>query len=144
MKRLVLISLLIGSLLMICIIPCSDDSSATPNSGYTVSFDAGGGTGSMDGLTDFVGNLYLPECGFTAPPDMEFRCWLVGGENKDPYDMITITEDTVITALWTGVVNVDESKTSDDDNDPNLWITGVIVDAVIITAVIAFVCLRRR
>ena len=98
----------------------------------------------MDELTDFSGNLYLPECEFTAPPDMEFRCWLVGGENKNPYDMITITEDTEITALWTGVVNVNGSETSDNDDDPNLWVAGMIVDAIIIAAVIAFICLRKH
>ena len=42
----------------------------------------------------------LPECDFTAPENKEFKAWSVNGEEKAVGDVITINEDTEITATW--------------------------------------------
>lgn len=51
---------------------------------------------------DFVkGSTYkLPECIFEAPENKEFKAWSVNGEEKAVGDVITINEDTEITATW--------------------------------------------
>ena len=72
----------------------------------SVSIVAGDGTGSLDPETVVPGAEYLlPECTFTAPGNMIFIAWSVQiGENdpvsKNPGEFITLTDDTVITAVW--------------------------------------------
>ena len=64
---------------------------------YTVSFDAGEGSGEMANVTVIEGNTYtLPECSFTAPAKHEFYEWTLG----EPGANVTITGNTTITALW--------------------------------------------
>ena len=147
MKRSVLLALLIGSLLTICLIQPSEYSSGSPDSGYTVSFNADGGTGTMEELTGIEGDFFLPECGFTAPPDMKFVCWSVGGENKNPYDKITITEDTEITARWTGIVDldaVDDGAQSDDDDGNLTLVAAMAIAGIVIMIAAAFAFVRRH
>ncbi len=147
MKRSVLLALLTGTLLVVCLVQSSEYSSGSPDSGYTITFNADGGTGTMEELTGMVGDFFLPECGFTAPPDMTFLCWSVGGENKNPYDLIEITEDTEITARWTGIIDLDaaDDGAQSDDDDGNLTLvaaTAVAGVVILIAAVFAFV--RRQ
>ena len=68
--------------------------------GYTVSFDAGTGSGSMLPLVNKYGNITLPECGFTAPDGKMFDAWSVNGERKLPNQTINVTDDVTVTALW--------------------------------------------
>jgi hypothetical protein len=70
------------------------------NATYTVSFDANGGTGTMADVPDIAGEYTLPENGFTAPDGKQFKGWSVGDEELDAGDVITVSEDTVVTALW--------------------------------------------
>jgi hypothetical protein len=47
----------------------------------------------------------LPDCGFTAPAGKEFRSWpvTIGDADpvtRDPGESITVTADTVVTAVW--------------------------------------------
>ncbi|MBQ3967856.1 MAG: InlB B-repeat-containing protein, partial [Lachnospiraceae bacterium] len=64
---------------------------------YTISFDAGGGSGEMANVTVIEGNTFaLPECSFTAPAKHEFYEWTLG----EPGANVTITGNTTITALW--------------------------------------------
>ncbi|MBQ5399312.1 MAG: InlB B-repeat-containing protein [Ruminococcus sp.] len=64
---------------------------------YKVSFSAEGGFGGMKEITAEYGDeLFLPECGFTAPEGMEFDRWEQGAKG----DKITIKSDTVIKAVW--------------------------------------------
>ncbi len=71
---------------------------------YTVSFDAGEGSGEMANVTVIEGNTYtLPECSFTAPEKYEFDTWDLGMPGAN----VTITGNTTITAIW---------KSSIDDN----------------------------
>ena len=61
---------------------------------YTVTFDANGGTGSMDAVTVASGESYdLPECGFTAPEGKQFKAWSVGGTEYAVGTSITVTAD---------------------------------------------------
>ena len=67
---------------------------------YTVSFDGNGGTGTMADVTGISGEYTLPACGFTAPDGQCFKAWLVGGNQKAVGDKITVTANTVVTAVW--------------------------------------------
>ncbi len=63
---------------------------------YTISFDAGGGSGYMDNATVTEGEAYsLPECAFTKE-GYEFEKWNRGMPGAN----VTITGNTTITAVW--------------------------------------------
>ena len=74
-----------------------------PAETFTVSFDANGGSGTMDDMTVEAGEYTLPECGFTAPKDKEFDCWAVGGKEYAEGASITVEADTTLTAQWKDV-----------------------------------------
>ena len=64
---------------------------------WIVSFNAGGGSGTMKEQSVVKGQKYtLPACAFTAPAGKEFDAWDKGA----PGVKIDVTADTVITALW--------------------------------------------
>lgn len=68
---------------------------------YKVRFNPGEGKGTMDEEEFVKGSTYnLPECTFTAPENKEFKAWSVNGKEKAVGDVITINEDTEITATW--------------------------------------------
>ena len=67
----------------------------------TVSFDANGGGGTMTTETVASGDTFLlPVCGFTAPAGKQFKAWKIGSTEYQPGGQITITADTIITAVW--------------------------------------------
>ena len=66
---------------------------------FTVAFDANGGTGEMEDVSTYS-DYRLPECTFIAPEGMGFKAWLVNEVEYQPNDVITITENTTITAVW--------------------------------------------
>ena len=72
--------------------------SAAPT--YTVSFDAHGGSGTMEDVPVVYGEYTLPECTFTPPAGKQFKAWSVGGSEKAVGDKITVTADTTLTAVW--------------------------------------------
>ncbi|MBP5493082.1 MAG: DUF4214 domain-containing protein [Clostridiales bacterium] len=64
---------------------------------FTVSFDANGGSGSMNPITVFEGSsVTLPDCGFIAPEGMEFDGWDKGAVGS----ALVVTSNTVVTAQW--------------------------------------------
>lgn len=66
-----------------------------------VSFDANGGSGTMDPVSVKIGSNYtLPECGFTAPDGKEFAGWTVGGKTREAGQSIKISEDVTVKAKW--------------------------------------------
>ena len=68
---------------------------------FTITFDGNGGSGSMDSVTvKAETNYILPECGFTAPADQEFKAWQIGGTEYKVRDSYTVLGDTEIKALW--------------------------------------------
>ena len=73
----------------------------TVEEGYTVSFAANGGSGTMASFGVKKDSAYtLPACGFTAPTGNVFRAWQVGDTEYAPGDPITVTGDITVTALW--------------------------------------------
>ena len=70
---------------------------------YTVSFAANGGSGTMADVNNVSGEYTLPACGFTAPNGQRFKAWLVGGNEKAVGDKITVSANTVVTAVWENI-----------------------------------------
>lgn len=68
---------------------------------YTLTFDANGGTGTMEDVVVEVGEtIKLPECTFTAPEDKEFSSWLIGEETYDVGDDYTPEDDVTVKATY--------------------------------------------
>ena len=68
---------------------------------FIVTFDANGGTGSMEPVTVEEGSRYvLPACGFTAPAGQEFKAWEIGGVEYNAGDGYVVLGNTEIKALW--------------------------------------------
>ena len=86
----------------------------------TITFNAGAGSGSMDSVTVKAGTNYiLPECGFTAPADQEFKAWEIGGTEYKVGDSYTVNGDTEIKALWENSVITPTTYTVTVSNDGN-------------------------
>ena len=86
----------------------------------TITFNAGGGSGSMDSVTVKAGaNYILPECGFTAPADQEFKAWEIGGTEYKVGDSYTVKGDIEIKALWKNSVITPSTYTVTVSNDGN-------------------------
>ncbi len=68
---------------------------------YTVSFEAGDGSGEMaDAIVDYGSAYVLPACSFTPPEGKEFYRWLLNGELLNVGAEITPTENLSLTAVW--------------------------------------------
>ena len=84
-----------------------------PVTTFTVTFDANGGSGTMESLTLNKGEqLTLPECTFIAPEGKQFDSWLIGSVKYQPGVKITIAGDTLIKASW---VNAEVEPTVDPE-----------------------------
>jgi len=92
----------------------------TPLADCTITFNASGGSGSMDSVTVNAGTIYiLPACGFTAPADQEFKAWEIGGTEYKVGDSYTVLVDTEIKALWENSVITPTTYTVTVSNDGN-------------------------
>ena len=92
----------------------------TPLAECTITFNAGGGSGSMEPVTVKAGTNYiLPECGFTAPTDQEFKAWEISGTEYKVGDTYTVSGDTEIKALWENSVITPTTYTVTVGNDGN-------------------------
>ena len=118
---------------------------AAPNpTTYTVTYDAGKGSGSMDEDTVVSGSQYtLLANKFKAPSGKTFKCWKINGKEYDPGEKITVTSDVTVTAVW-------KTKSTDDldyvpasgDNGPIfLWALLMLSCAV---AAVEFTVRRKR
>ena len=86
----------------------------------TITFNAGGGSGSMEPVAVKAGTNYiLPECSFTAPADQEFKAWEIGGTEYKVGDSYTVLGDTEIKALWENSVITPTTYTVTVGNDGN-------------------------
>ena len=66
-----------------------------------VTYDANGGSGTMEGKTLDKGDKYtLAANGFTAPENQEFKTWEIDGKEVAPDTEITVEKDTVVKAIW--------------------------------------------
>ena len=72
--------------------------------GFTVTFDANGGTGTMADVSGVSGTYNLPANGFTAPAGKRFKCWSVNGAEKAVGATINVTANTTVTAVWETIV----------------------------------------
>lgn len=72
---------------------------------YTVTFDANGGSGAMEAVTQEAGSTYtLPANGFAAATYYEFAGWSVNGvATQAANTQITITGNTTIKAVWSKI-----------------------------------------
>ena len=92
----------------------------TPLADCTITFNASGGSGSMDSVTVNAGTIYiLPACGFTAPADQEFKAWEIGGTEYKVGDSYTVLVDIEIKALWENSVITPTTYTVTVSNDGN-------------------------
>ena len=70
---------------------------------WSIQFAAGheNASGSMRYVKVLKGNEYtLPSCGFGVPEGHSFAGWKVGEETKAAGDIISVSEDMTVTALW--------------------------------------------
>ena len=92
----------------------------TPLADCTITFNAGGGSGSMGPVPVKAGTNYtLPSCGFTAPADQQFKAWGIGGTEYTVGNSYTVNEDTEIKALWENSVITPTTYTVTVGNDGN-------------------------
>ena len=68
---------------------------------YTITFEAGEGTGIMPSVDKGAGSYTLPANGFTAPAGKEFKAWLVDDVEKNQGDVIDVNGNITIKAIWT-------------------------------------------
>ena len=86
----------------------------------TITFNAGGGSGSMDSVTVKAGaNYTLPACGFTAPTDQQFKAWEISGTEYKVGDTYTVNGNTEIKALWENSVITPTTYIVTVSNDGN-------------------------
>lgn len=81
-----------------------DDKDKDPaKSGYTVSFDANGGSGKMESVTGVTGTYTLPDCKFTAPSGHSFAGWALSASSGiiiPAGNSIEISGNTTLYAKW--------------------------------------------
>ena len=91
-----------------------------PLADFIITFNGNGGSGNMDSVTVKTGTNYiLPECGFTAPTNQEFKAWEISGTEYKVGDTYTVSGDTEIKALWENSVITPTTYTVTVSNDGN-------------------------
>ena len=82
---------------------------SAPSVSYTITFDAGGGSGQMSPASAEYG-YKLPECTFTAPAGYKFAGWYVQGAKFNdviqPGIEIAMSSDLTLTATWEQIPDV--------------------------------------
>ena len=83
---------------------CSYERTVTPPAPteFIVTFDANGGTGSMEPVTVEEGSRYvLPACGFIPPVNMQFSGWALSADGSVIADgAIMVTSNITLYAIW--------------------------------------------
>jgi hypothetical protein len=99
-----------------------------------VSFDANGGSGSMEDELVPSGSYYtLPACGFKAPSGERFAYWTVGSGQYQPEEAVMVTSSVKAVACW-------EEIPSDD----NIMLYAAAGAALVLIISIAVVLVLRR
>ena len=77
------------------------DSAVIPTM-FTITFNANGGTGSMEPVTVEEGSRYpLPACGFIPPVNMQFSGWALSADGSVIADgAIMVTSNITLYAIW--------------------------------------------
>lgn len=93
--------------------------------GYTVTFGANGGSGTMAPVTGIAGDYTLPVCTFTPPSGMVFKDWWVNGEPWMPGQTLPVLADVTVTAQWKSAnkaqISHVEAESSDMETIPVLY-----------------------
>ena len=77
------------------------DDPTTPQT-HTVTFNAGGGTGTVDPMTAETGSaITLPSADGLSRQYYTFTAWETGGKQYNQGDEFTVNAETVFTAVWT-------------------------------------------
>ena len=85
---------------------------------YTVSFDANGGSGSMDSQTIESGKQFtLPACSFVAPEGYEFDYWVISSVKYQPGEKITVVGETLIKASWKKIKQEEPKEEEQPDEE---------------------------
>ena len=113
---------------------------------YQVSFDANGGSGTMDGHTVPAGSSYtLPTCSFKAPSGKQFSHWEVNGAEKKPADVITVSGNTTVTAVWKASSGkLDNSPKAGDISGLNMMTMVILFSAAALAGIAIYDKKRAR
>ena len=90
---------------------------------YTVTFNANGGTGTMDASENLYGTFTIPENGFTAPEGKQFKGWAYAADGEIISETgFDVHKDTILYAIWEDISATAPDTTPDttpEENDPN-------------------------
>ena len=90
---------------------------------YTVTFNANGGTGTMDAVENLYGTFTIPENGFTAPEGKQFKGWAYAADGEIISETgFDVHKDTILYAIWEDISTTAPDTTPDttpEENDPN-------------------------
>ena len=106
-----MLSLLLCFVLLVGLIPTTAFAADT----YKVAFDANGGTGNMASVNNVSGNYTLPPNGFTPPANKQFKCWSVNGNEKNPFESISVTADVTVKAVWKDIATTSYTVSFDSN-----------------------------
>lgn len=101
-----LICLLISSVFFLTACNPQQAEEAVSKVVYTVSYNANGGTGTMDSDLEIIGKYTLPANEFVAPTNKQFKCWLVGEDEKVVGSKITVSANTEVKAIWEDIPTI--------------------------------------
>jgi len=102
-----------------------------------LTYQAGGGSGTMLPSVEEDGKVKLQSCGFTAPSGKHFDHWSINGQQYSAGSTVSITSDTTATAVW-----AEGSSPSGDSDDSMMIIIAAVI--VILVLIVAVVLLMRR
>ena len=86
---------------------------------YTVTFNANGGTGTMDAVENLYGTFTIPENGFTAPEGKQFKGWAYTADGEIISETsFDIHKDIILYAIWEDI-SATAPDTTPEENDPN-------------------------
>ena len=86
---------------------------------YTVTFNANGGTGTMDAVENLYGTFTIPENGFTAPEGTQFKGWAYTADGEIISETsFDIHKDIILYAIWEDI-SATAPDTTPEENDPN-------------------------
>ena len=68
---------------------------------FELTFYANGGTGEMEPMEAEIGEkLILPECTFTPPDGLTFKCWDINGRECQPGDEVAMYANLTVMPIW--------------------------------------------
>jgi hypothetical protein len=103
---------------------------------YSVTFYSNGGSGQMTGSEVMAGSSFrLPSCTFTPPSGSQFSSWSIDGSLYQTGEMITVTSDTFVRAVWTE---------KESEGLPMMVIIGIAALLIVLFLVVLFIVRRHH